>query len=59
MRKKARRPSASKSPKKRALQLSQETVRKLSSDELSQAAAGCPNNSRPTTLDQDTSNCPI
>ena len=53
MRKKARRLSASKSPSKRVLQLSQETVRTLTHDELSQAVAGCPNGSSPTTLEID------
>jgi len=59
MRKKARRLSSSKSPNKRVLQLSQETVRTLGSDELSQAASGCPNTSSPTTLDGDTGTCTI
>ena len=59
MRKKARRLSSSKSPNKRVLQLSQETVRTLGSDELSQAASGCPNTSSPTTADGDTSTCPL
>jgi hypothetical protein len=53
MRKQARRLSASKSSGKRVLQLSQETIRTLSHDELTQAVAGCPNGSSPTTLEVD------
>lgn len=34
---------------RRALQLSQETIRTLTSDELSQAVSGCPTGSYPTT----------
>jgi hypothetical protein len=43
-----RRISIFRSPKKRELQLSQETVRTLSSQELSLAVAGCPTGSNPT-----------
>jgi hypothetical protein len=49
MRKQTRRPiSSSKSPKKRALRLSLETVRKLTSEELSQVVTGCPTGSETT-----------
>jgi hypothetical protein len=60
MRKKNRRRIASsKSPNKRVLQLSKETVRALTSKELSQAVGGCPTGSSPTTLEQDTTTCPV
>jgi hypothetical protein len=43
MRKQIRRPvSSSRPPKKRVLLLTQETVRTLTSEELSQVATGCP-----------------
>ena len=40
----------SSSPGKRVLQLSMETIRTLSSAELSHAISGCPLTSTPTTL---------
>jgi hypothetical protein len=53
MRKKTRRSPASTSPRKQVLQLSRETVRTLTSEELSQVVqAGdwtCPTGSNPTT----------
>lgn len=55
MRKTTRRMSSSKSLEKRVLKLSQETVRTLSSEELSQAVSGCPTGSTPTTLDASNS----
>jgi len=58
MRKKVRKLSSTKSPTKRVLQLSQETVRTLSSEELAKAAAGCPTGSSPTTQqDQISAGC--
>lgn len=47
-----RRKSSASQDQKRVLQLTHETVRALSSEELSQAAAGtdCPTGSHPTSL---------
>lgn len=47
------------SPRKRVLQLSQETVRTLTSDELLQAVSGCPTGSSPTTQQDSGDTCTI
>jgi len=49
--------SSSQSPSKRALQLSKETIRALSSTELTQAASGCPTGSTTTQIGVDTETC--
>jgi hypothetical protein len=58
MRKQTRRPISSfKSPKKRALSLSQETVRTLTSEELSLVITGCPTGSGPPTVEGGSGTC--
>jgi len=48
---------SSQSPSKRVLQLSQETLRALTSTELTQAVSGCPTGSTTTQIGIDTSSC--
>jgi len=52
MRKTSRRINPAPQFTRRVLQLSQETVRMLSQEQLSMAASGCPTGSWPTTVDQ-------
>ena len=48
---------SSQSTRKRVLRLSQETLRALTSTELSQAVSGCPTGSTTTQIGLDTSTC--
>lgn len=57
MRKTSRRLTPPQQPSRRVLQLSQETVRTLSQEQLSIAASGCPTGSWPTTVQQDSGAC--
>jgi len=58
MRKPTRRPIlASRPQNKRVLQLSQETVRTLTSDDLLKVVTGCPTTSRTTLQDGGSSLC--
>jgi hypothetical protein len=54
---KSSRPLSSKSPKKRVLQLSHETVRTLTTEELVQAVTGCPTTSDPTVQNGGSHTC--
>ena len=53
----ARQIASLKAPTKRELQLSLETVRTLTSEELLQVVTGCPTGSRPTINNGGSSTC--
>ena len=57
MRKTTRRIASAKSLDRRVLKLSQETVRMLSSDELTHAVSGCLTGTRPTTQQDSGATC--